>query len=296
MKTSTLICAAGLAAWSILASAPLGALSLNFGEIKDTLSKVKQATSDVPVEEEIETGGMVMTNLLGAAPLVPDEEAQRYVNRVGMWVAQQTERAGLPWRFGIIASDNVNAFAAPGGYVVITRGLFMMLNNEAELAGVLGHEIGHVVARHHLLAMKKDARMGLLGDVVGKAAENKGRDKKKVAAIMDAGTQLYARGLDREDEFAADRMGVVYAARAGYDPYALLDVLTTLDSLKDDEPTIALLTKTHPPFKDRLQLLDLAIEGRLDAFAAQPVLQDRLLAMQLRLQPTQQQQADTKKK
>jgi predicted Zn-dependent protease len=296
MKACRTIGAVCLIAWSVLASAPLAALSLNFGEIKDTFSKVKQATSDVPVEEEIEIGGMVMTNLLGAAPLVQDDEAQRYVNRVGMWVAQQTERADLPWRFGIIESNDVNAFAAPGGYVVITKGLFMMLNNEAELAGVLGHEIGHVIAKHHLIAMKKDARMGLLGDALSMAAESKGKDKKQVDAIMGAGTQLYSRGLDREDEFAADRMGVVYAARAGYDPYALLDVLTTLDSLKDDEPAIALLTKTHPPFKDRLQLLDLAIEGRLDAFATQPVLQDRLMAMQLRLQQAPQQQADTKKK
>jgi predicted Zn-dependent protease len=277
------ICAAGLVAWSLLASAPLAALSLNFGEIKDTLVKVKQATADVPVEEEIEIGGMVMTNVLGAAPLVPDAEVQGYVNRVGMWVAQQTERADLPWRFGLIASDNVNAFAAPGGYILVTKGLFMMLNSEAELAGVLGHEIAHVIAKHHLNAIRKGARMDLLGDVVSKAAENKGKDKKKVAAIVDSGTQLYARGLDREDEFAADRMGIVYAARAGYDPYALLDVLTTLESLKADTPSIALLTKTHPPFQKRLELLDLAIEGRLDAFATQPVLKDRLVAMQLRL-------------
>jgi beta-barrel assembly-enhancing protease len=75
----------------------------------------------------------------------------------------------------------------------------------------------------------------------------------------------------------------VYAARAGYDPYALLDVLTTLDSIKADTPSIALLTKTHPPFKQRLELLDRAMEGRLDVFAAQPVLKDRLVAIQLRL-------------
>jgi predicted Zn-dependent protease len=277
------ICSIGIVIGCMLASTPLAALSLNFGEIKDTLGKVKQATADVPVEEEIEIGGMVMSNVLGAAPLVADEELQRYVNRVGTWVALQTERADLPWRFGVIASDNVNAFAAPGGYILVTKGLFMMLNSEAELAGVLGHEIGHVIARHHLAAIKKDARMDLFGDVVSKAAEKKGKDKKKVGAIVSAGTNLYARGLDREDEFAADRLGVVYAARAGYDPYALLDVLTTLDSINEDTPTIALLTKTHPPFKQRLELLDLAIEGRLDSFATQPVLKDRLMAIQLKV-------------
>jgi beta-barrel assembly-enhancing protease len=287
MKAIKKIFSIGVIVWFVFASAPLAALTLNFGEIKDTFSKVKQATTEMPVEEEIEIGGMVMSNVLGAAPLVADEELQRYVNRVGMWVAQQTERADLPWRFGVIASDNVNAFAAPGGYILLTKGLFMMLGSEAELAGVLGHEIGHVIAKHHLNAIKKAARMDLLGDAVGKAAENKGRDKKKVGKIISAGTNLYARGLDREDEFTADRLGVVYAARAGYDPYALLDVLTTLDSINADTPTIALLTKTHPPFKQRLELLDLAIEGRLDAFATQPVLKDRLLAIQLKVPASQ---------
>lgn len=277
-------------AWSLcglLPSLPAAALNLDFGGISDTLGKVKRATAEIPVEEEVEIGGMVMSNLLGAAPLVADDDLQRYVNNVGMWVAQQTERPDLPWRFGVIASDNVNAFAAPGGYIVVTKGLFMMLNSEAELAGVLGHEIGHVIVKHHLNAIKKEARMDLLGDAVAKAAENKGKDKQKVGKIVSAGTQLYARGLDREDEFAADRLGVVYAARAGYDPYALLDVLTTLDSVKADTPAIALLTKTHPPFKQRLELLDMAIEGRLDAFATQPVLKDRLQAIQLRLPPSQ---------
>lgn len=271
----------------LFGSAPVAALTLDFGEMKDTFTKVKHATTDVPVEEEIEIGGLVMSNLLGAAPLVADEELQRYVNRVGMWVAQQTERADLPWRFGVIESDNVNAFAAPGGYILMTKGLFMSLSSEAELAGVLGHEIAHVIEKHHLNALKKNARLDLLGDAVGKVAENKGKDSKKAGKIISAGTQLYARGLDREDEFAADRLGVVYAARAGYDPYALLDVLTTLDSIKADTPAIALLTKTHPPFKQRLERLDRAIEGRLDAFAAQPLLKDRLVAMQLRLPPPQ---------
>lgn len=282
MKSFGKIRACAVIVACLLAAAPVSALELDFGKVKDTLTKVKHATADVPVEEEIEIGGLVTSNLLGAAPLVADEGLQRYVNRVGMWVAQQTERPDLPWRFGVIESGNVNAFAAPGGYILLTRGLFMSLHSEAELAGVLGHEIAHVIEKHHLNALKKNARLDLLGDAVSKAAENKGKDRKKVGKIISAGTELYARGLDRQDEFDADRMGVVYAARAGYDPYALLDVLTTLDSIQADAPAIALLIKTHPPFKQRLELLDLAMEGRLDAFAAQPVLKDRLVAIQLR--------------
>jgi predicted Zn-dependent protease len=264
-------------------STAVTAFTLDFGKIKDTVTKVKQATGTMPVEEEVEIGGLIISNLLGAAPLVADDDLQKYVNRVGMWLAQQTERADLPWRFGVIESDNVNAFAAPGGYILMTKGLFMLLSNEAELAGVLAHEIGHVVERHHLDALQNNARLDLLGDVVSHQAEKKGKDPKKVGKIINAGTQLYARGLDREDEYEADRLGVVYAARAGYEPYALLNVLTTLDSINADTPSIALLTKTHPPFEQRLQQLDLAIEGRLDAYAGQPVVQDRLRALQIKL-------------
>lgn len=253
--------------------------------LKNTLTKVQHAVGEMPVEEEVEVGGVVTSTLLGAAPLVEQEELQRYLNRVGLWVAQHCERPDLPWRFGVIDSPNINAFAAPGGYVLITRGLFMALNSEAELAAVLGHEIGHVVERHHLEALQKNARLDLLGDVVSvAAAQGDAENRARLDKLVNAGTQLYARGLDREDEFEADRRGVVYAARAGYDPFALLDVLTTLDSLKADTPALALLTRTHPPFGRRLERLDRAIEGRMDGYTApRSPAEGRLLAMQRRL-------------
>ncbi len=270
--------------FALLLPSGVAALNFDFGKIKETATKIKRATGKISVKEEVEIGGLITSNLLGAAPLVDDPELQRYVNRVGMWVAQQSERPDLPWRFGVIKSDNVNAFAAPGGYIILTHGLFATLNSEAELAGVLGHEIAHVNEKHHLNALKKSARMDLLGDALQASAKDKSRsDRKKLGKLINAGTQLYARGLDRKYEYDADRIGVVYAARAGYDPYALFDVLTTLDSIKADSPTMALLLSTHPPFSERLEKLDSATEGHLDAYATQPVLQDRLLALQLKL-------------
>jgi len=106
-------------------------------------------------EEEIALGREITGNLLGAAPLVKDEALQKYVNSVGRWVASQSERPDLPWHFGVIESDDLNAFAAPGGYVMITKGLYRKMSNEAQLAGVLGHEIGHVVAKHQLKVLQK---------------------------------------------------------------------------------------------------------------------------------------------
>jgi len=98
-------------------------------------------------EEEIALGREIAGNLLGAAPLVKDAALQKYVNSVGRWVASQSERPDLPWRFGVIESEDLNAFAAPGGYIMLTKGLYRKLNNEAQLAGVLGHEIGANQAR-----------------------------------------------------------------------------------------------------------------------------------------------------
>jgi predicted Zn-dependent protease len=265
---------------------PGQAALFDLGALKDTAKKIKKASGKVSVEEEVRIGDSVCAQLLGAAPLVKQNSLQQYVNSVGMWVAQQTTRKDLPWSFGVMDSDNINAFATPGGRVLITRGLFFTLESEAELAGVLGHEVAHVIKKHHLNALKKNARLDLLGDALQIAAHDKGgSDQAKLDALLNAGTQLYARGLDRKDEYEADRLGVVYAARAGYDPYALLNVLTTLDSINPASPSLALLTKTHPAFGDRIAQLDIAIENRLDRYATQPLLMERLLQIKQQMIP-----------
>ena len=175
------------------------------------------------------------------------------MNEVGLWVAQQSERPNLPWHFGVNDSDHINAFAAPGGYIIITKGMMKQLRNEAELAGVLGHEVAHVNQKHHLKALRKSAFANLLGEGVAAATDSKHADLvKKLAGPTK---ELYARGLDKADEFEADRMGVVLAARAGYDPYGLPAVLTTLASAAPDDNFLTLLTKTHPLPQVRLDSL-----------------------------------------
>lgn len=212
-------------------------------------------------EEELRIGQQIAGNLLGAAPLVRDEALQRYVNRVGRWVALQSERPDLPWRFGVIESDDLNAFAAPGGYIFLTKGLYKQLANEAELAGVLGHEIGHVIRKHHLKLLQKSQAIAAVGSFLGSKVKDEGQ---VVQNLIGNGAEIVARGLDKDAEYEADRIGMVLSARAGYDAYALPAVLAEIGHVAKDDKRVSLLFKTHPLPEDRLEHLSTAVGERLD--------------------------------
>jgi predicted Zn-dependent protease len=250
--------------------------NFNFNKLIDTVKKVAEATTEIDEPREIEIGEGVASNLLGAAPLVANANMQKYVNLIGRWLASQTERPDLPWNFGVLDSANVNAFATPGGSVFITRGLLQKMHSEAELAGVLAHEISHVLRKHHLKAIQKNAGAGLMGDMVGEATKNNS-NRESLGKIVNFGTEMYARGLDKSDEFEADRMGVVIAARAGYDPYGLPAVLQTLQGAKPQDSDVALMFKTHPSPSDRLDILETLLPAKLDSYASQPQLTERFL-------------------
>jgi predicted Zn-dependent protease len=251
------------------------AFNLDIGKLIDA---GKSASDLKPVDEkgEAEIGNTAAAGILGAAPLVKDDKLQAYINQVGLWLALQTERPDMPWRFGIMDSDSVNAFAAPSGYVFITRGLLLHMHNEAELAGVLAHEISHVLKRHHLQAIQKNAQVGLVTNLMSAFSNDNGtlsgEAKKKLVSVS---SELYARGLDKDDEFEADRMGVVIAARAGYDPFGLPAVLQTLDAMNAQDSNLALMFKTHPAPQKRLELLDGLMTGTMDRYAGQPEVADR---------------------
>ena len=262
------------------AATPSFALSLDDlnEELKQATEKLKQKASQgkeaidrargkLTTEEEIEVGRNLISGLLGAAPLVDDAGLQQYVNDVGYWIASQSKRSDLPWSFGVIDSEGINAFAAPGGYVVITLGLYNLLENEAQLAGVLAHEIAHVVRKHHLKALQKTMKREFWADLGVKAAGHE-HNADELRKLINSGVQLYASGLDRKYEYDADLRGVVLAARAGYDPYALLDVLTTIDSINPESSELTVFMNTHPPTAKRLDQLGRKMDGRLDDYAS----------------------------
>jgi predicted Zn-dependent protease len=217
---------------------------------------------DYSPEEETRIGTQISGNLLGAVPLVRDDTLQRYVNLVGNWVALQSGRKDVDWKFGVLDTEDINAFAAPGGYIFLTKGLYRRLNSEAELAGVLAHEIAHVTKKHHLKVLKKSSLIGALGQ----AASNKAQGSDQIVQnLIGNGAEIMARGLDKEAEFEADRVGIVFAARAGYEPWGLPDVLQDMAGLPAKDERTSLLYKTHPHPADRLAALGEAVDGRLDA-------------------------------
>jgi predicted Zn-dependent protease len=247
--------------------------------------KVQEASKDYTNEEEIALGEGIASGFLGAARLHPDERLQRYVNRVGRWLASQTERADLPWTFGVIDTEVVNAFAMPGGTVIVSHGLVARLNSESELAGVLGHEIAHVLKKHQLAAIKSDAgwNAAAMGAKTA-AAEKIGRSGGDVLGLKtqlaNAGVDLvkdglFLRPLDRSMEYDADRAGVVIAARGGYDPYGLVSVLQMLAQLKPDDSGASISMSTHPSAADRLAELEKVVPTVLEQYARQPQIEGR---------------------
>lgn len=254
-----------LLAVMMLALASCKTLDLN--QLASASGTMRQAFVPATAEEEDQIGRQSAAVLLGAAPLLEDARVQAYVNKVGLWLALHSDRPDLRWRFAVLDDPDINAFAAPGGYVFITKGLLARMKNEAELAGVLAHEIGHVVATHHLNAIRKEARMKLAGMAMQAALEERGYDSADLAAVGRGAKLVYTRGLDRRDELDADRIGVVLAARAGYDPYGLVTVLQTLERMNPQASELGLLLKTHPKPADRIAQLDKQMSGRLDGLA-----------------------------
>jgi predicted Zn-dependent protease len=262
--------------------------NFNLNKLQDTLKKgseVLKKTQDATVEmteaNEAETGDGMAANFLGAVPLHGDAAIQRYVNRVGRWVASQSSRPDLKWSFAVLDTPTINAFAVPGGTIFVSIGLVKRLTNESELAGVIGHEIAHVMQRHHVKAIQALAKQDLLKMGLTEAADRSGKSglaKEGIKVAVSSGMDIMAKGLDKSDEFEADRIGAVLSARAGYDPYGLVAVLQMLAALKAEESGISLLMSTHPTPGDRLIELE-KFTATLDKYSTQPQVADRFAAV-----------------
>jgi predicted Zn-dependent protease len=189
-----------------------------------------------------------------------DPELQRYVEDIGLELARDSHRPNLPWTFAIVDSPAVNAFALPGGFIFVTRGLLAHLNSEAELAGVLGHEIGHVTARHSAEQYTRAAGAGI-GMTIAQIFFPVTRPFGDVASL-GVGTWFLKYG--RDDELEADRLGAEYAARGGWDPdgvAAMLRTLSRLDAVNStDRRGVPGWLSTHPNPGDRVEKVSASVE------------------------------------
>jgi len=222
--------------------------------------------------QEIEMGRQADAAVAQSIGLYADAGWQRYIQQFGARIAATSERPNLPWTFRVVDDAAVNAFAVPGGFVYVTRGLLAHLTSEAELASVVGHEIGHVTARHTAAAMSKQQLIGL-GLAVGSMAN------KQVAKYAGAANQalgiLYLK-FSRDNESQADQLGLRYMRRAGYDPRQMPEVFVMLDRLGAAEGGSRLPTwlETHPSPANRVAAINRQIAALPQDFSGTSVNRD----------------------
>jgi predicted Zn-dependent protease len=249
MKTRALVIAA-LVLFVVAAAAPPA--SAQFGRIMQGAQKAKKAADTIDNltfsdAEEQELGVKVSTMLRQKYGVAQDRAAHKYLSLVGTVLAQASSRPKLNWTFVILDTDGVNAFASPGGFIHVTRGALALIQNEAELAGVLGHEIAHVTEKHTLNAIKKGNAAKELTSLAGTALLEAVANKAYEAVLENA--------YDRGDEKASDGVGFKLATGVGYAPNGLSAFLTRLadrnKGLKERSGVFA----SHPETTERLDAL-----------------------------------------
>jgi beta-barrel assembly-enhancing protease len=222
-------------------------------------AKLLKAASGMKDADEIRLGREVAANLAARYDLIEDQARLKYINLVGQALVHQSNRSKLPFHFGILKAPEYNAFAAPGGYVFITEGLLSQLRDEAELAGVLAHEISHITERHVVKAIRDANLLGAGKDLAAAA----GHDAEDYASLTDFSVHLLEKGFSRKDELQADRLGTELAAKTGYDPRGLRDSVARLAEHQEKDPILARFKRTHPPTQDRLDAINKVLPKKL---------------------------------
>lgn len=241
-----------------LARGLLSQVSGNLGNVVAPGEKLIGKSEQEVAQDELELGPLIAGRILGAAPLVKDPAMQKRVNLIGRWLASRSSRPELPWTFGVIEDGEINAFAAPGGYILITRGLYQLLGSDDEVAAVLGHELSHVVQRDHYQVVRKQELQGVGRELALSRVKTGGGVAGSMARgyIERNGAAIMLTSLDRAAEFRADHAAGIYLARAGSNPLVFYAVLQKMTALGSSSPKLTQLYKTHPSLDKRLDALD----------------------------------------
>ena len=212
---------------------------------------VTMSACGVSQQQEIQMGQEYSQQINAQLPIVSDPEINRYINVLGDQIANLTGRADLPWRFYVVDSREVNAFAVPGGYIYVNRGLIERTTTMDELAGVLGHEIGHVVRRHSIKQMEK-AQGANVGVTLACILTNICNSQVAQAGINIAGGAVFAR-FSRQDELEADQEAIANTTKAGINPQGIVTMFQKLMSERRSRPSaVEGWFSTHPLEEDRI--------------------------------------------
>lgn len=249
----------------ILAFFVLNIIVVNFSFARDSRKRLSTIATDFTnlsdIEAEIRFGRELAARILGNYRILDDEKINRYVNLVGRALTLYAGRPEIKYHFGVLDSDEINAFATPGGYIFVTKGTLMKMDNEAQLAAVLGHEIAHVVRKHVVkeLNIKGDdvSAAGGIASIIGGAT---GSFREALDQALDeAADILFNKGYKVADEIEADRIGTLLASIAGYDPSALKQFLNTASSFEKEDKTYK--KGEHPIQEVRIREINKTLEA-----------------------------------
>jgi len=241
--------------------------------LKDKIDKVDSKLKDVEMTDadEMAVGEQISAKICAKYGVVQDPQIHKYVGLVGSVLAKKSSRNNLTWHFIVLDTDGVNAFAAPGGYIHITRGTLALMKNESELGGVLGHEIAHVTRKHTLKAIQK-GKLVQMG-----ANETSVKSNPEVfQRLVDEGYKIVFAGFGRAEELESDADGFALAAQAGYAPSGLPQFLRAIQARNKDSQQRQGLFASHPEMSERLEKLDAAIAQ--DKSGASVTLESRFTA------------------
>jgi len=202
----------------------------------------------IPTATEVGIGKEVSTDVENEEKLLNNNEVQSYLSKVGQKVAKVCDRKDVKYSFKVLDSEEINAFACPGGFVYVYKGLLKTMDNEAQLAAVLAHEVGHVVARHSVKRLQAVYGFSILMEVtLG------GKMGKTARQMVEAAAGLILQGYGRENEYEADNYGILYAKKAGYNPKGMIQIFEKFKKMEGKPPNaFEKLLASHPPAKDRI--------------------------------------------
>lgn len=210
---------------------------------------------------EIKYGRLLANKIIQKFPLLKNESINRYINKVGKSVAIFAGRSDIEFYFAVLDTESINAYATPGGYVFISMGALLKIENEAELAGVLAHEIGHINRMHIMKDLPPPRETGGFVNLLASLLVSQGGAVSSAfsEAVNKASDLLFTKGYKIEDEYEADSSAILYVNETGYYPLGLIDFLNRIWQHKRTNAAVVVYN-THPPFEERINRLNTLIE------------------------------------